>query len=30
MEKLEIQAKNLTKMYKLYDNPKDRFKKLLI
>ncbi|MBE5940061.1 MAG: ABC transporter ATP-binding protein [Lachnospiraceae bacterium] len=26
MEKLEIQAKNLTKMYKLYDNPKDRFK----
>lgn len=26
MEKLEIEAKKLTKMYKLYDNPKDRFK----
>ncbi len=26
MEVLEIEAKKLTKMYKLYDNPKDRFK----
>lgn len=26
MEKLEIEAKNVTKMYKLYNNPRDRFK----